>query len=94
MNKNENPSIVYRGVFILRPIVDNIEYFGGGVDKRLCAGFEEFIRGSVAPDAADGKHPRGYGRLHIGAGIAKVKELFGRNSEFLYDLQRHRGVGL
>ena len=85
---------LFIGGFLFAPIVDNIEYFGGGVYERLCAGFEKFIGGSVAPDAADGKHPRGYGRLHIGAGIAKVKELFGRNSQFLCDLQRHRGVGL
>ena len=85
---------MFVGGFLFAPIVNNIEHFGGGVDEHSCAGGEEFIGGSIAPDAADGKHPRGYGRLHIGAGIAKVKELFGRDSEFLYDLQCHSGVGL
>ena len=39
-------------------IVDDAEDFCRVIYKDFCAGFEQFVRGSITPYTADRKHPR------------------------------------
>jgi hypothetical protein len=92
--KFENPPApVGYGGFLFFGIIDDIEHFGGGFDEDFCTGLEQFVCGTITPEAADGKHTAGRGGFHIGIGIAEVEKLLRREFKLICDLQRGEGVG-